>query len=197
MNNYEEIKKLVENSRKIFSNISESSKNDIRKKYSLINENVNDEIEKKGFENKTETQDTKGETKDSDEIGKPRDKQKAYKIQGNILILHGKTESLLQLTTDEKNAFVESVDEFRVEVAELVEFEKMNVYDENVEWSGKILELDLNFFYTINEPNGIYLETSMVKVNEDYLEVVNKLQTYYEKFKTKWSKIVASRQVKK
>lgn len=197
MNNYEEIKKLVENSRKIFSNISESSKNDIRKKYSLINEDVNDEIEKKGFENKTETQDTKRETKDSDEIGKPRDKQKAYKIQGNILILHGKTESLLQLTTDEKNAFVESVDEFRVEVAELVEFEKMNVYEENVEWSGKILELDLSFFYTINEPNGIYLETNMVKVNEDYLEVVNKLQTYYEKFKTKWSKIVASRQVKK
>ena len=73
----------------------------------------------------------------------------------------------------------------------------MNVYEENVEWSGKILELDLNFLYTINEPNGIYLETNMVKVNEDYLKVVNKLQTYYEKFKTKWSKIVASRQVKK
>jgi len=197
MNNYEEIKKLVENSRKIFSNISESSKNDIRKKYSIITEDTNDKIDTVELENKIVTNDSQEETKDSDEIGKPKDKQKAYKIQGNILILHGKTESLLQLTTDEKNAFVESVDEFRAEVAELVEFEKMNVYEENVEWSGKILELDLNFLYTINEPNGIYLETNMVKVNEDYLKVVNKLQTYYEKFKTKWSKIVASRQVKK
>lgn len=197
MNNYEEIKKLVENSRKIFSNISESSKNDIRKKYSIITEDIDDKSETKSYENKTESDDFEKETKDSDEIGKPRDKQKAYKIQGNILILHGKTDSLLQLTTDEKNAFVESVDEFRAEVAELVEFEKMNVYEENVEWSGKILELDLNFFYTINEPNGIYLETNMVKVNDDYLKVVNKIQTYYEKFKTKWSKIVASRQVKK
>ena len=34
----------------------------------------------------------------------------------------------------------------------------------------------------------------MVKVNEEYLELINKLQNYYEKFKSKWSKIVSSRQ---
>jgi hypothetical protein len=73
----------------------------------------------------------------------------------------------------------------------------MNVYSENVEWSGKIQELDLEFFYTINEPQGIYINAQMVKVDEPYLETINKLQSYYEKFKTKWSKIVASRQEKK
>jgi glycine cleavage system H lipoate-binding protein len=56
--------------------------------------------------------------------------------------MNGKTDSDLQLTTDEKNAFTESVDEFRTEVAELVEFEKMDVFSENVEWSGKIVELN-------------------------------------------------------
>lgn len=188
MNNYEEIKKLVESSRKIFSNINENTKSDIRKKYSMLSEQKilqSDDIE------------ITSEKKDSDDIGKKHDKQKGYKIQGNILILHGESEANLQLTTDEKNAFVESVDEFRTAVAELVKFDKLNVYSENVEWSGKILELNLEFFFTINEPHGIYVNGQMVKLDEEYLAMINKLQTYYEKFKTKWSKIVASRQGKK
>lgn len=188
MSNYEEIKKLVDSSRKIFSNINESTKNDIRKKYTLLTEQP---VMQK------DAMDVVDDKKDSDEIGKKHDKQKGYKIQGNVLVLHGESEANLQLTTDEKNAFVESVDEFRTGVAELVKFEKMNVFSENVEWSGQILELDLEFFFTINEPHGIYINGQMVKVNEEYLEMINKLQTYYEKFKIKWSKIVASRQEKK
>ena len=120
--------------------------------------------------------------KDSEDIGKPKDKQKMFKIQGNVLVLHGNEKSDIQLTTDEKNAFIESVDEFRTNVAELVEFDKMNVFPENVEWKGKILELNLNFFYTINEPHGIYLNGDMVKIDEEYLEIVGKLQSNYEKF---------------
>ena len=137
--------------------------------------------------------DEKRPKKDSDEIGKPKDKQKTYKIQGNLLVLNGKTEADIQLTTDEKNAFVETVDEFRAEVAELAEFDKLKVYHDNVEWSGKILELDLEFFYTIKEPNGIYINGEMMKLDEKYLEMIPKIQSFYEKFKNKWSKIVSSR----
>jgi hypothetical protein len=56
------------------------------------------------------------------------------------------------------------------------------------------LELDLEFFYTINEPNGIYVNGQMVKIDQQYLEMIGKLQSYYEKFKAKWGKIVSSRQ---
>jgi hypothetical protein len=187
MSNYEEIKKLVESSRKMFSNINESTKNDIRLKYGMLTEQPVEKEQKVVIGQ---------EKKDSEDIGTPRDKQKAFRIQGNILVLHGKEESDLQLTTDEKNAFTESVDEFRTEVAELVEFGKLNIFDNNVEWSGKILELDLEFFYAINEPHGIYINGEMIKIDEEYLEMVNKLKSFYEKFKNKWSKIVASRQDK-
>jgi len=134
------------------------------------------------------------QTKDSDEIGEKKEKQKAFRILNNIIVLHGKTKADLQLTSDEKNAFTSSVDEFRAEVAELVDFGRLNVFHDNVEWSGKILEINLEFFFTINEPNGIYVNAEMVKIDQEFLEMVGKLQTYYEKFKNKWSKIVASRQ---
>jgi hypothetical protein len=188
MSKYDEIKMLVEASRKALSGkMIEGNTNDIRKQYSLIKEQVE--------ETEVDVDVDMGEDeKESEEIGSKTDKQKTYKVLGNIMVLHGKTKADLQLTTDEKNAFTSSLDEFRSEVAELVDFGKLNVYPDNVEWNGKILEIDLEFFYAINEPDGIYINGEMIQINKDYIEMVGKLQTYYEKFKNKWSKIVASRQ---
>jgi len=188
MNKYDEIRSLLKASKRALKNdLNENQNKEILKQYGLISEQE--------FEKQYQKDENIGlEKKDSEDIGKPKDKQKMFKIQGNVLVLHGNEKSDIQLTTDEKNAFIESVDEFRTNVAELVEFDKMNVFPENVEWKGKILELNLNFFYTINEPHGIYLNGDMVKIDEEYLEMIGKLQSNYEKFKTKWGKIVSSRQ---
>jgi len=192
MNNYDEIKMLVEASRRALAgNMNESNTTDIRKQYGLLTEqNVVDTKEIDIEDVKT----TEEPEKDTNGIVNKEDKQKAYRIINNIIILHGKTKADLQLTTDEKNALTSSVDEFRNEVAELTDFGDLNVYPENVEWSGKILELDLEFFFSINEPNGLYVKGDMVKVDQDYMGMIGKLQSYYEKFKAKWSKVVASRQ---
>jgi len=191
MSNYDEIKNLIRASRNAFNtNLNEDAQR-IKKQYGLLTEQP---VEKEEEVVKDENQSFQKEKKDSDEIGTQRDKQKAFRILANIIVLHGKTKADLQLTTDEKNAFTPSVDEFRTDVAELVEFGRLNVFPSNVEWSGKILENDIEFFYTINEPNGIYINGQMIKIDQDYLETINKLQAYYEKFKNKWSKIVATRQ---
>jgi hypothetical protein len=191
MSNYEEIKNLIRASRQAFnSNLNEEDQR-IKKQYGLLTEQP---VEKEEEIVKDENQSFQKEKKDSDEIGTQRDKQKAFRVLGNIIVLHGKTKADLQLTTDEKNAFTSSIDEFRTDVAELAEFGRLNVFPDNVEWSGKILENDIEFFYTVNEPNGIYINGQMIKIDQEYLETINKLQSYYEKFKNKWSKIVASRQ---
>lgn len=191
MNNYEEIKMLVEASRKALTKKNDQDTIHIRKKYGLITEAEEEselEIDKKI------DQSSENNPKDSDEIGIQKDKQKAYRILGNIIVLHGKTKADIQLTTDEKNAFTSSVDEFRNEVAEIVDFGKLNVFHDNVEWSGKILESNLEFTFSVNESNGIYINGQMIKIDQEYLETVGKLQSYYEKFKNKWAKIVSSRQ---
>jgi hypothetical protein len=33
----------------------------------------------------------------------------------------------------------------------------------------------------------------MVKVDTEFLEMINKLQQFYQKFKSKWGKVLASR----
>ena len=130
---------------------------------------------------------------ENDEEASPQDKVQKYRISGGILALHGKDRSDLDITTDDKVAFQETMDEFVEEVSDLVDFNILNVYPNNVEWSGKVIDEDLEFIFTIGEDSGIYINGQMVKVDQDFLDMINKLQQFYQKFKSKWGKVLASR----
>jgi hypothetical protein len=123
----------------------------------------------------------------------PKDKTQKYRISGGILALHGKDKNDLDITTDEKVAFQETMDEFVEEVSDLVDFDTLNVYPNNVDWAGKIIDQDIEFTFTIGEDSGIYINGDMVKIDEDFMEMINKLQQFYQKFKSKWGKVLASR----
>lgn len=206
MSNYDEIKNLLKASRSMLSNDrSINEGREILKKYNLIveaEEDVDepnniikkddpmDSIQKNIDRDEYETADMEGE--DDEDVVKT-DKKKGYRISGGLLFIHGKDTKDLQLTTDDKKAFQDSMDEFVEEVAEIVDFNKLNLYPNNVEWSGKITEYDIEFFFSIGEKNGVYINGSMMKVDEEFVQTMNKLRSYYEKFKTKWSKVIAVR----
>ena len=176
---YDEIKNLI----KISKLMLEQSNPEARP-------NVAMDIEKK-IEQDTQEY----ETANSGEEKKPspKDKSQKYRISGGILALHGKEKGDLDITTDDKIAFQETMDEFVEEVSDLVDFNELNVYENNVDWSGKIIDEDLEFTFTIGENSGIYINSQMVKVDQEFLDLLNKLQQYYQKFKSKWSRILASR----
>ena len=191
-NSHDEIKNLLKASRNMLSNnkINEQI-SDIKSKYGIITEQgsdlASDNISKpmniaKSVEDKIE-----------DENEPDRDKSQGYRISGGILVLHGKDSSDLELTTDDKIAFQETMDEFVNEVSDLVDFNKLNVYPNNVEWSGKIIDFDIEFFFSIGEDGGMYINGDMIKADENFVEMINKLKTYYDKFKSKWAKVLASR----
>jgi hypothetical protein len=192
MNRHDEIKNLLEASKKLLNrNLISEDINHIRKNHGLIVEQ-DDDISAEEGPREYETADTEKDKKDDVNTIKS-DKSKAYRISGGIIVIHGKDKSDLQLTTDDKKAFQETMDEFVTEVSEIVDFNKLNLYSNNVEWSGKVTELDVEFFYSIGETNGIYVNGTMTKIDDDYLEFLNNLRQYYEKFKSKWSKVIAAR----
>ena len=116
-----------------------------------------------------------------------------YRISGGILAIHGKSKSDTEITSDDKVAFQDTMDEFTDEVSDLVDFNQLNVYSNTVEWSGKIIDKDLEFIYTIGESSGVYINGDMIKVDDETLELINKLKGFYEVFKSKWSKVLVSR----
>jgi hypothetical protein len=190
-NSHDEIKRLVEASRKMLSNTTLNEDiNSIRKKHGIINEQ--DDLTLNNVTTKLNV--TKNvEDKIEDNTDTTEDKSQGYRVVGGIIVLHGKDNSDLELTTDEKIAFQETMNEFVEQVSDLVDFNKLNLYPNNVEWSGKIIDFDLDFFFTIGEENGVYVNGEMLKADDEFLEMINKLKVYYEKFKSKWAKVLASR----
>jgi hypothetical protein len=191
-NSHDEIKKLIKASRKMLSNETVIEENNrIKKFYNLITEQGIDLTDDKVTDKLNITKSV--EDKMKDDVDPQEDKKQGYRISGGILVLHGKNNADLELTTDEKNTFQETMDEFVSEVSSLSDFYKLNVYSNNVEWSGKIIDYDLDFFMSIGEENGIYINGDMIKIDEKLMDLLTKLKSFYDKFKSKWATVLASR----
>jgi hypothetical protein len=196
-NSYDEIKKLLKSSREMKGNDSLMEVRETLKHRGLINEQPS---AGNGYETSTNPMgsprpnlaaDTEEELEMS--ANPKADKQQAYRVSGGVLVMHGKNKGDLEITTEEKRAFQETMDEFVNEVSEMVDFYPMNIYPTSVEWSGKVIDQDLEFFYSIGENNGVYINGTMSRVDEEFLEFITKLKGYYQKFKTKWAKVLAAR----
>lgn len=189
MNDIELIKKQIKTLRNLYDNsnpIVSEHLNEIKGKYLITEQDSPRDIEKYNV-----AKSTGEEIEDSEGI--PDDVSQGYRISGGIINIHGDTQKDVELTTEDKTAFQETMDEFVNEVSDMVNFGQLNVYKNNVDWSGLIVDFDCEFYFTIGESNGLYFSGDMIKVDENFLDMVSKLQAYYEKFKSKWAKVIASK----
>ena len=190
MNQYDEMKNLLKASREMLgkSDLNESRKSLI--KAGLINEQEDVVTD---LTDEPVNVDVDSEEEIDIETTPDEDKSQSYRVSGGIVTLHGKDKQELELSSEEKMAFQETMDDFVEQVSDLSDFGTLHIYPNNVEWSGKVIDFDLEFFYSIGENNGVYVNGDMIKLDESLVELINKLTSYYEQFKSKWAKVLASR----
>jgi len=190
MNQYDEMKNLLKASREMLgkSDLKESRESLVRA--GLINEQ---EEVVTDLTDEPVNIDVDSEEEIDIETTPDEDKSQSYRVSGGIVTLHGKDKQELELSSEEKMAFQETMDDFVEQVSDLSDFGTLHIYPNNVEWSGKVIDFDLEFFYSIGENNGVYINGDMIKLDESLVELINKLTTYYEQFKSKWAKVLASR----
>ena len=182
-NQYDEIKKLLESSRTMLKkdNLSES-------KETLINLGLLNEMDIRPDNLAIDTED-----EIDDQTEPQEDKQKSYRVSGGIITLHGKDKQDIELSTDEKISFQETMDDFVNEVSDLSDFGTLNLFPQNVDWSGRVIDFDLEFYFSIGENNGVYINGDMIKLDDNLVELINKLTSFYDKFKSKWAKVLSQR----
>jgi hypothetical protein len=126
-------------------------------------------------------------------LDREKEKTKEYDVSSGKIIVHGYTTPDITLTDEEKNSYQETMDDFVEQVSDLVDYNSLNIYKNNVEWSGVLVKFDTEFFYSVGEENGVYITGSMVKVDGEALEILNNLKDYYQIFSAKWAKVLADR----
>ena len=189
MNQYDEMKSLLDASRKMLGKDNLNETRETLKSMGLLNEQ-----EEEVVTDLTDDQvNIAADIEDNIESTSNEDRSESYRVSGGIITLHGKTKQDVELSTDEKLAYQETMQDFVDQVSDLSDFGTLHLYPNNVEWSGKVIDFDLEFFYSIGENNGVYVNGDMIKLDESLVELINKLTSFYEQFKSKWAKVLSQR----
>jgi|LakMenEpi03Aug12_release.lakeMendotaPanAssembly.Ray.scaffolds.fasta_scaffold479172_2 hypothetical protein len=197
-NRYDEIRKLLKTSKELLSKKSSINElNEIRSKYGILNED--DSVTKKINVAKSIEQ---GMTDDDEDIKNEDEKSQGYRILNGLMYVVGKTDTELILTEDEKTAFKETMDEFFNEVSDAVDFDELILYPKKVEWSGHLNTLGVKFKFITNDSAYFLFEsekddevqiTPMLKLDENFKEITDKVMVYFGKFESKWNQIISER----
>jgi hypothetical protein len=183
-NSYDEMKSLIKKSKMLFEQFSDGER--INTAQSITNK-----IRKSVSDDGASYED---ESEEGEKVKKSGSIQQKYKISGGIFVIHGDTRADVDnITTDDKTSFQETMDEFVQEVSDLVDFDELHLYKNSVEWGGKLIDDNITYIYTIGENGGVYISADIVKIDDDFLSIITKLEQYYQKFKSKWSKMLAIR----
>lgn len=177
-NSYDEIKDLLKKSRLITENTENefSVGSEVTVKPDVSDDEVVDGSEEEGVE--------------------PTKYEQQYRISGGLITIYGHDKQSVELTSMEKENFQQTMDEFVEQVTELAEFDQLSIYPNSVSFAGKIIDLNLDYRMTIGEENGLYVDGTYINVNDDFMETMENLRKFYEMFKTKWGKVVASRRTR-
>jgi len=110
------------------------------------------------------------------------------------LEIHSDDSMDFNLSDEEKNNISQLVDEFRQEVSEIAELNKIDLYDNSCKFNGVITNLGLSFILSAGDDDGLYLNsTNMLKIDETSLDLINKLKVFQDKYKTVVTELIVNR----
>lgn len=82
---------------------------------------------------------------------------------------------------DEENKFKDIV-------SKLVKFNPIKVHKENVEWSGHLIREKIDWYFSLDDTIGCYIDTTdLIQLRDETLEVLKKLRGYYDVWSEEWS----------
>ena len=82
----------------------------------------------------------------------------------------------------------EEENKFKDIVSKLVKFEPIKVHKENVEWSGHLIREKIDWYFSLDDTVGCYIDTTeLIQLRDETLEVLKKLRGYYDVWSDEWS----------
>ena len=82
---------------------------------------------------------------------------------------------------------------FRDTVTPRVKFNKFKLYPEaqNVEFSGEFTDSRIEWYYSLDDTQGVYITTDLLQLRDDTLQQIQKLVGYYKTWSEEWANRIA------
>jgi hypothetical protein len=108
--------------------------------------------------------------------------------------IHSDDKQDIELKDEEKGKISQIIDDFRQEVSETVVFGTFDIYDNSGKLNGKIGNNGVDFVLSGGDDQGVYITSSMLKIDEETLTLLNKLQVFENKFLSIINELIINRQ---
>lgn len=96
-----------------------------------------------------------------------------------------KEDTIQTLDSDEQR---EEENKFKDIVSKLVKFQPIKVHSENVEWSGHLIREKIDWYFSLDDTIGCYIDTAdLIQLRDETLETLKKLRGYYDVWSDEWS----------
>ena len=95
----------------------------------------------------------------------------------------------IDLGEDDPAALQEEEKKFMDTVTPRVKFNRFKLYPkaQNVEFSGMFTSSNLEWFYSLDDTNGVYITADLLQLNQTTLEQIQKLVAYYDAWSNEWA----------
>jgi hypothetical protein len=97
------------------------------------------------------------------------------------------------LGEEDPSALQEEEKKFRDTVTPRVQFNRFKLYPkvQNVEFSGKFTSNNLEWYYSLDDTDGVYISGELLQLNQSTLEQIQKLVAYYDTWSDEWATKIA------
>lgn len=101
----------------------------------------------------------------------------------------------LELSDTQKTNISNLIDSFREQISQLAEFEPGFTFNENqIRLDGNIPDVDLSFVLIAGDEMGLYVNADMLKIEDETLEILNKLNDFLLTYEDALNPIIRERQ---
>lgn len=123
------------------------------------------------------------------------------KVMDDVLVINDVEVKLLStdrddmgIKDDQKNSISQLIDNFRQQVSQIVDFDPgMTINERQVRLDGVLTNEDVNFVLIAGEENGLYINSDMLKIEDEVMVVLDKLIKFEDTFKTSMEPLITQR----
>jgi len=126
-------------------------------------------------------------------LGLIRENLNTNKKNKTLLREQSEVKDDIDLGEEDSTSLVEEEKKFRDTVTPRVEFNRFKLYPkaQNVEFSGKFTSNNLEWFYSLDDTNGVYITADLLQLDQSSLEQIQKLVAYYDTWSNEWATKIA------
>lgn len=123
------------------------------------------------------------------------------KVMDDVLVINDVEVKMLStdkddmgIKDDQKNTISQLIDNFRQQVSQIVDFDPgMTITENQVRLDGILTNEDVNFVLIAGEENGLYINSEMLKIEDEVMMVLEKLRKFEDTFKTSMEPLITQR----